>query len=551
MADGCRAGVDAPRRLRGPEADRIQPRDSRGESAATIELPTGDARPWHDRGSDLREDAMDPVVSVAQGQLLGSAKDGILSFKGIPYAAAPFGANRFAAPAPAPGWEGIRDAVEYGPTAPKPPYPSPIDALLPEPVIRGEECLNLNVWTPAIDAVRRPVLVWIHGGAFVNGSGAVSGYDGSRFARDGVVCVTINYRLGVDGFLLVDGAPPNRGLLDQVAALRWVRDNIAAFGGDPDAVTIAGESAGAMSVTTLLSMPAAAGLFRRAIAQSGAGHHVLPAATAAKVTAALAEQLRVEPTAPGFAAVPVDSLVAAQARLTNNIAASPNPAVWGEIASNMMAFEPVIDGDVVPARPIDRLAEGVAAGVDVLIGSNADEHALFFVPNGIVNFVNNGLLSMALTLVGADPDVVAATYRDALPEASAGQLLIAAMGDWFFRVPAIRVAEARLAHGADTYVYEFGWRSPQYGGRLGACHALEIGFVFDNLDDPAGKPLAGSTPPQSLADEMHSAWVAFVTSGSPGWLPYGSARTVRRFAEASETVTDPGAAQRKAWDGVR
>ena len=494
---------------------------------------------------------MDPVVSVAQGQLRGNEKDGILSFKGIPYAAAPFGANRFAAPVPASSWEGIRDAVEYGPTVPKPPYPNPLDKLLPEPVIAGEECLNLNVWTPATDAVRRPVLVWIHGGAFVNGSGAVSVYDGSKFARDGLVCVTINYRLGVDGFLLIDGAPANRGLLDQLAALRWVRGNIAAFGGDPDAVTIAGESAGAFSVTTLLSMPAAAGLFRRAIAQSGAGHHVITAATAAKVTAALAEQLGVEATVEGFAAVPVDDLVAAQAALTANIAAVPNPAVWGEIAVNVMAFEPAIDGDVVAARPIDRLADGVAAGVDVLIGSNAEEYALFLVPSGMITFVNDGLLAMALTFVGADAETVGATYRAALPDASPGELLMAALGDWFFRVPAVRVAEARLAHGRDTYVYEFGWRSPQFGGRLGACHALEIGFVFDNLDDPSGEPLAGSAPPQALADEMHGAWVAFVESGSPGWAAYGSDRRVRRFAEASETVTDPSADQRKAWDGVR
>ena len=494
---------------------------------------------------------MDPVVSVAQGQLRGSEKDGVLSFKAIPYAAAPFGANRFAAPAQAPSWEGIRDAVDYGPTAPKPPYPSPIDQLLPEPVIPGEQCLNLNVWTPAIDAARRPVFVWIHGGAFVNGSGAVSCYDGSKFARDGVVCVTINYRLGVDGFLLIDGAPANRGLLDQVAALQWVRENIAAFGGDPYAVTIAGESAGAFSVTTLLSMPATTGLFRRAIAQSGAGHHVISAATAAKVTAALAEQLGVEATVEGFAGVPVDELVAGQSALTAKIAAMPNPAVWGEIATNLMAFEPAIDGEVVAARPIDRLAGGVAADVDVLIGSNSEEYALFLVPSGIVDHVNDGLLSMALTLVGADAEAVAATYRAELPDASPGELLMAALGDWFFRVPAVRVAEARLANGADTYVYEFGWRSPQFGGRLGACHALEMGFVFDNLDDPSGEPLAGPTPPQALADEMHSAWVAFVTSGSPGWAPYGGDRTVHRFADASETVIDPGAAARKAWDGVR
>jgi para-nitrobenzyl esterase len=494
---------------------------------------------------------MDAVVSVAQGQLRGSEKDGVLSFKGIAYAAAPFGPNRFAAPVPAPPWAGVRDALEYGPTAPKAPYPSPFDMLLPEPVIPGEQCLNLNVWTPATDGARRPVLVWIHGGAFVNGSGAVSGYDGTKFARDGLVCVTINYRLGVEGFLLIDGAPANRGLLDQVAALQWVRENIAAFGGDPDAVTIAGESAGAMSVTTLMSMPAAAGLFRRAIAQSGAGHHVIAASTAAKVTTALARQLGVQPSIEGFAAVPGDALVAAQAALTADIAAAPNPAVWGEIASNMMAFEPAVDGAVVPARPVDRLAEGVAADVDVLIGTNADEHALFLVPNGVINYVTDDLLAMALRALGADAAAVGAVYRAARPGATAGELLMAALSDWFFRVPALRVAEARLAHARDTHVYEFGWRSPQFGGRLGACHALEIGFVFDNLDDPSGEPLAGSAPPQTLADEMHRAWVAFVTSGDPGWAAYGGDRTVRRFAEVSETVADPGAAQRMAWDGVR
>jgi para-nitrobenzyl esterase len=376
-------------------------------------------------------------------------------------------------------------------------------------------------------------------------------YDGSRFARDGVVCVTINYRLGVDGFGLIEGATANRGLLDQVAALQWVRDNIAAFGGDPDAVTIAGESAGAMSVTTLLSMPAAAGLFRRAVAQSGAGHNVLQASTAAKVTAALAERLGVDATVDGFAAVPVADLVAAQAELSASIAAAPDPAVWGEIASHMMAFEPVVDGDVIPARPIDRLADGVAADVDVLIGSNADEHALFLVPSGVVDYVSDDHLAMALASIGADAAAVTTAYRAAQPTASPGELMVAAIGDWFFRVPAMRVAEARSAHGSDTYVYEFGWRSPQFGGRLGACHALEIGFVFDNLDDPSGEPLAGSAPPQVLADEMHRAWVAFVTSGDPGWAPYGDERTVHHFATPSQTVTDPHPAQREVWVGVR
>lgn len=493
---------------------------------------------------------MDPIVTVTQGQLRGADKDGVLSFKGIPYAAAPYGPNRFAAPIPAPAWNGVRDALDLGPTSPAPPYPSPIDLLLPEPVIAGEENLNLNVWTPALDG-RLPVLVWIHGGAFVNGSNAVSTYDGARFARDGVVCVGINYRLGAEGFLLIDGAPANRGLLDQVAALEWVRDNIADFGGDPESVTIAGESAGAMSVTTLLSIPAAAGLFRRAIAQSGAGHHVISAETAAKVTAALAADLGVEPTVEGFGSVAPDVLVAAQAALGASIAASPDRSAWGEISTNLMPFEPAVDGTVVPGRPIDRLAEGVAADVEVLIGSNTDEHALFFVPNGIADFIEEPMLFGALSLVSPDPAPVIASHRELLPEATSGELLISVMSDWFFRIPAVRVAEARKRHACDTYVYEFCWRSPQFGGRLGACHALEVGFVFDNLDDPAGKALVGDAPPQSLADEMHSAWVNFVTSGDPGWAAYGEDRTVRRFDEVSATVNDPGAAQRLLWEGIR
>ena len=247
---------------------------------------------------------MELVVETVHGKVRGGLAGGIASFKGIPFAASPFAVNRMRPPARPEAWDGVRDALAYGPTVPKPPYPKPFDELLPEPVIAGEDCLNLNVWTPAPGRAGLPVMVWIHGGAFVNGSGAVAQYAGDRFARDGVVCVTINYRLGCEGFLFLDDATPNRGLLDQIAALEWVQENIAAFGGDPGNVTIFGESAGAMSVTTLLAMPRAAGLFRRAIPQSGAGHHVLPADTARLVTAELARRLGVAATRDGFAAVP-------------------------------------------------------------------------------------------------------------------------------------------------------------------------------------------------------------------------------------------------------
>lgn len=494
---------------------------------------------------------MSDTVRVAQGYVRGKEDNGILAFKGIPYAAAPIGVHRFKEPTAAPAWEGIRDTTEYGPTAPSLPYSPPLDQLMEEPVIEGPDYLNLNVWTPATDAGRRPVLVWIHGGAFANGSGAVSAYDGSRFARDGVVCVTINYRLGAEGFLQIDGAPANRGLLDQIAALRWVRDNIAAFGGDPDAVTIAGESAGAMSVMTLLSTSQAAGLFRRAIAESGAGHHVQTAASAAKVTAAVAEELGVEATLASFSAVSPADLLAAQGVVGQMISEAPDPTVWGELATSPMPFQPVIDGAFVAARPIDRFAAGVGRDVDVLIGTNAQEAALFLVPNGAADAANEDTLASILALVGADPDVVLPVYRQAQPSASAGELLVTWLTDWFYRVPAARVAESRMMHGADTHVYEFGWPSPLLDGRLGACHTAEIAFAFDQLATPASAMIAGVNPPQKLADEMHGAWVSFVKGGDPGWSPYGEDRIVRRLNVHSDTARDPAPDQRRIWDGIR
>jgi para-nitrobenzyl esterase len=489
------------------------------------------------------------LLTLPQGVLRGSVQDGVASFKGIPYAPPPFAERRFAPPGPPPNWEGERDATRYGATAPKPPYPVPIDTILPEPVIPGDECLNLNVWTPDRGTGNHPVLVWIHGGAFVNGSGAVTGYDGTAFARDGVVFVTINYRLGVDGFALIDGTVANRGLLDQVAALEWVQHNIEAFGGDPARVTIAGESAGAMSVATLIAMPRARGLFQKAILQSGGASHAIRPDTANKVAAALAARLGVPATATDLANVPIERLVAEQAALSQQISAEPIPDKWGELAVNLMPFEPVIDGEVLPRLPVDAIRAGAGRDIDLLLGSNAEEFALFLVPSGIVDLVNEDALAYSLALHGVDAAKVRAGYG---ADRSAGELLTAVLSDWFFRIPAIRIAEAQAAQGAAAYMYEFDWRSTLFDGRLGACHALEIPFVFDALDDPGTSWIAGpDRPPQQIADEMHSAWVQFVRDGDPGWPPYLPERCVRRFALPSETVSDPRADERMVWDEVR
>src|SRR6266487_685269 len=312
---------------------------------------------------------MNTVVKTRYGEVRGSVADGVHTFKGIPYAAPPFGANRLRPPQPVSPWSGVRDALTYGPKAPQPPYPPGMELFLPpELTSPGEDCLTLNIWSPDLGSAGLPVMVWIAGGLFeYHATGASPWYDGSRFARDGIVCVTINYRVGAEGFLSLGKGNDNRGLLDQVAALQWVQENIAAFGGDPGNVTIFGESAGGMSVGTLLSMPRAEGLFRRAIAQSGAAHHVISAATARRISQHLAERLGVDATRDAIAAVPVDRLLQAQEELKADLVAHPDPERWGgEVVATMLPWQPAIDGDVIPARPIERIVAGAGAGIDVM-----------------------------------------------------------------------------------------------------------------------------------------------------------------------------------------
>lgn len=488
---------------------------------------------------------MDVVVKTMQGAVRGVVLEGVASFKGISYAAAPFGANRFKAPQRPVSFDGVRDATTFGATAPHGPYSPPTDQLLPEPIINGKDCLNLNIWTPEPGRGALPVMVWIHGGAFVNGSSAVPWYVGDSFARDGVVCVTINYRLGADGFLLLDGAPPNRGLLDQLAALGWVQENIAAFGGDPGNVTIFGESAGAMSVASLLSMPRSEGLVRRAIAQSGGGHHVLSVETARLVASELAQRCGVAPTLSDLAAVPLDALIASQQRLSADIAVTRDRSVWHEIAHDAMPFEPVVDGDVLAARPVDAIAAGAAGSVDLLVGTNLEEYRLFLVPNGVMPYIDESVLDGAANELELDAAGLA-LYRARVD--SPGEGLSAVLTDWFFRIPALRLAEG---HRGTSHVYEFGWRSSLYEGRLGACHALEIGFVFDTLHHDDVGPFYDDAPDE-LAATMHAAWVAFATSGDPGWTPYEPAtRSTMSFGPRCEVLTDPRADERVAWTGVR
>ncbi|HYN32034.1 MAG TPA: carboxylesterase/lipase family protein [Ilumatobacteraceae bacterium] len=492
-----------------------------------------------------------PIVETRPGKVRGAVSDGVKTFKGIAYAAPPFGVNRFRTPQPVEPWSGVRDALTFGPKPPQVPYPSPFELLIPDYGEQGEDCLNLNIWAPA-GSSGHPVMVWIPGGAFEHGTGAASAYSGSRFARDGIVCVTINYRVGADGFLFLGSGTANLGLLDQLAALEWVRDNIAAFGGDPDNVTIFGESAGAMSVSTLLSMPRAAGLFRRAIAQSGGASIVISADTAQLVGRLLADKLGVAATRTALAAIPTQQFLRAQVELSADLAANPDPATWGrEVALSMMPWQPVIDGEIIPANPIDQITGGAAASIDLMVGTTTDEWRLFLVPSGAMEHITTDMVAGVVTAYGLPVAETLALYRAENPDASPGDLLAALLGDWYIGIPAMRLADAHSNSTTNTFVYEFAWRSPQFAGLLGACHGLEIPFVFETLANGM-EPLLGSDPPQALADTMHAAWVSFAATGDSGWPQYDlERRATMRFGTPSEVVDDPRSAQRELWDNAR
>jgi para-nitrobenzyl esterase len=504
-----------------------------------------------------------PIVRTSHGRLRGARSVGVVVFRGVPYAAPPFGPNRLRRPQPVDSWIGIRDALEIGAEPPQPKLPEDIAQVMGiwDPAVPGEDCLTLDVWTPDLGATGLPVFVWIPGGMFEVGSGAT--YDGSRFARDGVVCVTINYRVGAEGFMFLDDGTADRGLLDQIAALEWVRDNIAAFGGDPDNVTIAGESAGAMSVGTLLSMPRATGLFRRAIAESGAAHRVIDVDTARLVTRDLCTRIGVEPTTEAVAAVPWERLLAATNELKSEMLARPDPERWGvAVVASALPWQPVIDGEVIPERPIERIAAGAGHDVDVIVGSNTDDWKLFRVLSGDIDRVTEDMLSgpiaesgyLAVAAYGVPVAPTLAAYAAIAPGATPGELLSLLQTDWWCRIPVIRLAEARARASAQTFMYEFAWPSPAFGGRLGACHGLEIPFVFDTVDLASRQMLGamlGPEPPQDLATEMHTAWVRFAATGDPGWPRYDTLRrTTKRFGQRSTLVDDPRAAERSIWAGL-
>ncbi|ONI66794.1 carboxylesterase [Kribbella sp. ALI-6-A] len=434
------------------------------------------------------------VVDTPSGAVRGVRDEYGELYRGIPYAAAPVGAARFAPPTAHAGWSGVRDATAPSPTAPQPrrdfgsldmtPYFGP--GWVP-----GPEYLTVDVRTPSSNGPALPVMVFVHGGGFVTGSTRAPLYDGRAFARDGIVLVTLNYRLGIPGFLDLDGAPANRGLLDVLAALAWVRDTIAAFGGDPADVTVFGQSAGATLVGALLATPEAKGLFRRAIVQSGSGTGAFTPEQAQRVTRAAAEALGVAPTVDAFAEIGDERFLEILPKLS------------GLDLRTETADDPLVGLSpfslVLPAQPADSLANGPAADVDLLIGTNTEEGNLYVVPQGNVDKSRADVLGEAL-----------------------------------FGKGTTRMIQAHSEiSGGRTHVYRFGYRSTALDGKLGAAHTVELPFVFDVADEawlhgPTGL-LGPDEAPAGLAARMHGAWVRFARTGNPGWAADGN-DVVQTFA---------------------
>ena len=481
----------------------------------------------------------EPVVATTTGRVRGfwrgePGSGGSAAFLGIPFAQPPVGDLRFAAPVPPEPWEGVRDATAYGATA---QLGDPGDTLIPEPSIPGEATLNVNVFTPAAGdrAAALPVLVWIHGGGYIEGSPASPWYDGRAFNRDGVVTVTISYRLGFDGFGHIAGAPSNRGVRDWIAALEWVRDNIAGFGGDPGRVTIAGQSAGGGAVLTLLGMPSAQHLFHSAWALSSALADV-PAERARTLSAKLAHLAGVPPTRAGFASVSERALHDLQEEAAAPGSANPLAEIRG-LLDDGLAWGPQVDGDLILQPTISSLHAGIGADKPLVLGSVDDEFTMLTDPaKRLLGLVPVGL---ALARLGVRRDRIRAYLAANGPQRRKGTAAVLGryVTDVVFRSTVVRVADARA--DAPTWVYRFSWPSATHRWAL---HCLDVPFWFDCLDDPHVAAIAGDSPPRRLADAVHGSAVAFVRGDDPGWSPWsrtpGTTRVFGGEASRPDVIAD-------------
>ena len=487
---------------------------------------------------------IEALVETEAGAIRGQQAKGVFSFLGVPYAAPPMRDLRFKAPERHQPWSEVRDATSPGPNAPQHETPAPrfagldLTNLIGHGWIEGDDFLAANIWTPDPSATGLPVMVFVHGGAFLLGSKDAAIYDGTAFAKSGVVCVTINYRMGIEGFTPIPGADTNLGLRDQLAAFAWVKRNAKSFGGDPENITVFGESAGAMTIADLVASPMAKGLFKRAIVQSGHGGMVRPISVAQRLVKRLAKLLEVTPDVGGFRSKSVAEGLKAVAAVSQPTARLDLRDETGrEPTFGLSKFLPVFGDEVLPDRPLVALGKGVGAEIDLLIGSNREEMNLYFVPTGVREKLNGLMAWFLISRVHPKARRVLQDYGLGQKGKKAGYAFTEALHDLVFRWPSRRFAEA---HQGQTHVYEFGWRSPACNGELGSCHALELPFVFKTLPVAMGpEGFLGPSPPQMLADGIHKIWVDFARDGSLPWPEYSAAdRQVYRL-ETGVSAAEP------------
>ncbi|MFL5287418.1 MAG: carboxylesterase/lipase family protein [Rhodopila sp.] len=503
------------------------------------------------------------MVDTTGGKVRGTVVEGAVAFKTIPYGSA----LRFCAPRAPEPWNGVRDCVTFAGHAPqaglRPATRPELEDFsgAPDPSPETEDCLTLNVWTPGTDTVaKRPVMVWFHGGAFAYGNANSPRLQGSRLAlKNDVVVVTVNQRLNIFGHLDLSvaggeafAASGNAGTLDMVAALAWVRDNIAGFGGDPDCVTIFGESGGGAKVSTLLTMPAAKGLFHRAIIQSGAAVRLRTRERALALTECVLRHLG-SPSISVLQATPVGDLLAAIGPGQQALGPSPWPLF------DRYPFGPVVDGQIVPTQPFDPEASAVFPDVPLIIGDMRHETANFL---AVVDKVWNRTLTEAemqrlvAAIAGPDTERVLDLYRRLYPGLNPAERLIAITTDCNFRIRSLVLAQRRAAlRRGPVWMYSFEWQTPVLGGRLGAPHAMDVPFTFNTLD--LTNATGGSPEAQSLADTMSSVWAAFARNGRPdhlsipAWPTYDAERRATLVLDTACRIdNDPRSEERRLWQNI-